>query len=103
MSSEMPIMTCSIPSRAAARRAGVVVVLLLAGLIAEPLAQTVIKPPKNKYTPQQDVEVGREAAAEVRKKYPIIRDERISEYLTTIGHRLVAAAPSDLKEPVFEY
>jgi len=103
MSSEMPIMTCSIPSRAAARRAGVVVVLLLAGLVAEPLAQTVIKPPKNKYTPQQDVEVGREAAAEVRKKYPIIRDERISEYLTTIGHRLVAAAPSDLKEPVFEY
>jgi len=26
-------------------------------------AQTVIKPPKNKFSPQQDVELGRQAAA----------------------------------------
>ena len=34
------------------------------------VAQTQIKLPKNKYTPQQDVELGREAAAEVREQYP---------------------------------
>ena len=39
-------------------------------------AQTKITPPKNKYTPEQDVQLGREAAAEVRKQYPIIRDAR---------------------------
>ena len=42
------------------------------------LAQTAIKLPKNKYTPEQDVQVGREAAAEIRRQYPIIRDERIT-------------------------
>ena len=84
-----------------ARAAALMTVLCLsaAGLFA----QTVVKPPKNKYTPQQDVELGREAAAEVRKQYPIIKDERITRYLTRLGNRLVAAAPPDLKEPVYEY
>jgi len=66
-------------------------------------AQTVIKLPKNKYTPEQDVKVGLEAAAEVRKQYPIIQDERIAKYLTAIGDRLVAAAPAELKKPVYQY
>ena len=65
-------------------------------------AQTVVKPPKNKYTPKQDVELGREAAAEVRKQYPIIKDEHIARYLTALGDRLVAAAPPELNEPVYE-
>src|SRR5574339_1147628 len=66
-------------------------------------AQTAIKLPKNKYTPQQDVELGREAAAEVRQQYPIIKDERITAYLTRMGDRLVEAAPKELKQPVYEY
>jgi Zn-dependent protease with chaperone function len=66
-------------------------------------AQTVIKPPKNKYTPEQDVALGREAAAEVRKQYPIIKDEQIARYLSTLGDRLVAAAPPELKNPVYEF
>jgi hypothetical protein len=49
------------------------------------------------------VELGREAAAEVRKQYPIIEDERIARYLTALGDRLVAGAPADLKQPVYEY
>src|SRR5512136_529829 len=85
----------------AARAAALVVVVCLSatGLFA----QTVVKPPKNRYTPQQDVQLGREAAAEVRKQYPIIEDERISRYLARLGNRLVAGAPPDLKEPVYEY
>ena len=66
-------------------------------------AQTAIKLPKNKYTPEQDVALGREAAAEVRKQYPIIEDERIVKYLGAIGDRLVAAAPAELKNPVYQY
>jgi Zn-dependent protease with chaperone function len=66
-------------------------------------AQTEIKLPKNKYSPKQDVELGKEAAAEVRKQYPIISDEVIASYLTKLGDRLVAAAPPNLKEPVYEY
>ena len=66
-------------------------------------AQTVITPPKNKYTPQQDVELGQDAAAEVRKEYPIIADDQISSYLEQLGRSLVAAAPANLNNPVFEY
>jgi Zn-dependent protease with chaperone function len=66
-------------------------------------AQTPIKMPKNRYTPKQDVELGREAAAEVRKQYPIIEDEKIKRYLGTLGDRLVAAAPAELKDPQYEY
>ena len=72
-------------------------------LAAGVFAQTVVKPPKNKFTPKQDVELGREAAAEVRKEYPIIKDERIARYLGKLGDRLVAAAPAALKESVYEY
>src|SRR4051812_8383683 len=66
-------------------------------------AQTAIKLPKNRYTPKQDVELGREAAAEVRRQYPIIRNEQIAGYLAKLGERLIAAAPSSLKESVYEY
>jgi Zn-dependent protease with chaperone function len=66
-------------------------------------AQTAVKLPKNRYTPEQDVALGREAAAEIRQQYPIIKDERITSYLTRLGDRLVAAAPADLKKPVYEY
>ena len=61
-----------------------------------------IKLPKKKYTPKQDVQLGKEAASEVRKQYPIIEDQHIAKYLTQIGNRLVAAAPTELKQSVYE-
>ena len=67
------------------------------------VAQTKVTPPKNKYTPQQDVEIGREAAAEVRKQYPIINDSQIRAYVERLGDRLVEAAPRELNNPVFQY
>ena len=86
------------------RRGRTAGVMLATGLLAAGLAaQTPIKLPKNKYTPQQDVDLGREAAAEVRKQYPVIQDERIAKYLAQVGDRLVAAGPADLKQPVYEY
>jgi len=66
-------------------------------------AQTVIKLPKNRFTPEQDVQIGREAVAEIRQQYPIIQDERVTTYLAMLGDRLVAAAPAELKKPVYEY
>jgi Zn-dependent protease with chaperone function len=78
---------------------------ILSALLAVQLAaaQTKITPPKNKYTPEQDVTLGREAAAEVRKQYPIITNEALAGYLDRLGKRLVAAAPPELDQPVFEY
>jgi Zn-dependent protease with chaperone function len=77
-----------------------VLALSAADLLAQ---QTEIKLPKNRYTPEQDVKLGREAAAEVRQQYPIIQNDQIAQYLTKLGERLVAAAPTELKQPVYEY
>ena len=85
---------------ATARVAGI---LILSASIATLSAQTAVKPPKNKYTPEQDVKLGREAAAEVRTQYPVIDDQRIVKYLAMLGDRLVTAAPPELKHPVYEY
>jgi Zn-dependent protease with chaperone function len=88
--------------RTTSTRAAVVAIVLsvcATGL----MAQTAIKVPKNKFTPQQDVELGREAAAEVRQQYPVINDVKITAYLTKLGDRLVAAAPAELKQSVYEY
>ena len=88
--------------RARGPRALAVAVAIVFGL--GPLAaQTKITPPKNKYTPEQDVQIGREAAAEVRQQYPVIEDREIRDYLDDLGRRLVAAAPSQFQQPAFEY
>jgi beta-barrel assembly-enhancing protease len=88
---------------AARPRASLTTALLVASLSGALVAQTAITPPKNKYTPEQDVEIGREAAAEVRREYPIISDEQVSGYLDRAGRSLVAASPSNLNHPAFEY
>ena len=59
--------------------------LLLSATLA---AQTAIKPPKNKYKPEDDVKLGREAAAEVRKQLPVIENGQINDYLARIGREL---------------
>jgi predicted Zn-dependent protease len=76
------------------------VALVLSATLA---AQTAIKPPKNRYKPEDDVKLGREAAAEVRKQYPVIEDGRINDYLSRLGRELVAQAPPELNRPEFEY
>src|SRR5215510_11039325 len=84
--------------KTASTREAVLAIVLSVGATALVAQQSEIKLPKNKYTPQQDVELGKEAAAEVRKQYPIIENDSIAHYLTTLGDRLVAAAPVNLKE-----
>ncbi|HEY7441910.1 MAG TPA: M48 family metallopeptidase [Vicinamibacterales bacterium] len=90
-------------SRTALPARAVALVMALGFTVTGALAQTVVKLPKNRYTPEQDVELGREAAAEIRKQYPIIENERIAKYLTSLGDRLVAVAPPELNNPVYEY
>ena len=84
-----------------ARTATILVAFCLS--VSVPAAQTVIKLPKNKFTPEQDVKLGMEAAAEVRQQYPVISDERIAKYLTAMGDRLVATAPPELNHKSYQY
>ena len=55
-------------------------------------AQTNIVPPDNNYTPAQDVEMGRQAAADARKQLPLMRDDNVTSFVE--GHR-AAAGPRD--------
>jgi Zn-dependent protease with chaperone function len=77
-----------------------IAVVLSTALVA---AQTRVTPPKNKYTPAQDVELGQQAAAEARQQLPIMRDELVSSYTESIGRRLVQAIPAELRHPEFRY
>ena len=87
----------------ATRRTIHVTAAIAALTIAVGSAQTKITPPRNKYTPQEDVKLGREAAAEVRKQFPIITDSALATYLDRLGRQLVEAAPAELDQPAFQY
>ncbi|HXW04713.1 MAG TPA: M48 family metalloprotease [Vicinamibacterales bacterium] len=78
-------------------------VALLVAAISGAVGQTRITPPRNKYTPEQDVQLGREAAAEVRREYPIIENPTVTRYLDRLGRQLVEAAPAEFDHPAFEY
>src|SRR6476469_1935469 len=78
---------------------GVVALILTASMTA----QTVIKSPENKYSVADDVKLGQEAAQEVQRQLPIMRDDEVNSYLDRIGRRLVAAIPADLQHTEFRY
>ena len=79
---------------------------LLSALAIMPLAafgQTPIKVPKNKYKVQDDVELGRKAASEVDRQFPILNDADATRYVEQVGRRLVAAIPSQYQQAAFNY
>jgi Zn-dependent protease with chaperone function len=47
-----------------------------------------IKPGFNFFKPDQDVQLGREAAGEIEKQYTVVNDERLTGYVNRIGKRL---------------
>jgi beta-barrel assembly-enhancing protease len=66
-------------------------------------AQTKVTPPKNSYSPKQDVQLGLEAAEEARKQLPILRDDAVTSYVDALGRRLVNAIPPEFNHPEFRY
>jgi beta-barrel assembly-enhancing protease len=63
-------------------------------LLAMPaLAQgpTQIRPGFNFFSKQQDVQLGQEAAAQVRKQLTVIKDPTLTAYVNAVGQRLMAS------------
>ena len=77
-----------------------IVALLFSAIVA---VQTTVTPPENKYSPAQDVELGRKAAAEARQQLPILRDDAVESYVENLGTRLVSAIPPEVRHPEFRY
>jgi predicted Zn-dependent protease len=88
--------------RAASFRTAAVAVALLMTAATLP-AQSRVEPPNNKYSPADDVELGRQAAAEVEKQSKLVKDDMVTSYVNSLGRRLVSAIPSNLQEPAFHY
>src|SRR5215213_5751313 len=80
-----------------------VIAAVLAISVTSAAAQTKITAPKNKYSPADDVQLGREAAQQVEKEMPVMRDEQINSYLNSIGRRVVNAIPAEFQHPEFRY
>lgn len=59
------------------------------------LAQTQVKPGFNLFSPQQDIEIGKQSAVEAEKQLQLIRDGRALEYLNRLGQRLAEQAPGE--------
>jgi predicted Zn-dependent protease len=66
-------------------------------------AQTNIGLRKNSFKPSQDVQLGREAAVEVRRQLPMLNDGPTDALVESIGRRLVANVPARLRQPAFRY
>ena len=77
--------------------------LLVTTAVSAPFAQTKIALDPNNYSVQQDVELGREAAAEARKQLPMLNDDRVNGYLEDVGERLVEAIPAEFRHSGFRY
>jgi Zn-dependent protease with chaperone function len=75
----------------AARAAGAI--LLVFALPFTALAdRTRLKPGWNLFSPQDDITLGKKAAADAAKQLPMCNDAKVDGYLTQLGQRLVKAA-----------
>lgn len=63
------------------------------------LAQTPVKSGFNVFSPEQDIEVGRQSAVEAERTLPLLRDPAVTGYVDRVGRRLAANAPG----PKFPY
>lgn len=67
------------------------------------IAQTRITAPSNRYSVSDDVQAGRQAAAQAEQQLPILRDRSVTDYINRVGDRLVEAIPSEFQHSQFRY
>ncbi|HWQ36699.1 MAG TPA: M48 family metalloprotease [Blastocatellia bacterium] len=68
----------------------------LTGLLSAAVAgQSVPGPGFNLFSPPQEIEIGRESAAQIERQAPLLRDATLSSYLNRIGLQLAAQAPGE--------
>jgi len=80
--------------------------LMLVAISVMPLsafAQTPIKYHSNRYSIQDDIKLGRQAAQEAESQFPLLRDEQVRSYVENVGRRLVAGIPPEFQHPEFQY
>ena len=71
--------------------------------VAQRQQQVAIVAPKNKYKTSDDIKLGNQAASEAERMYPVINDQMLQNYISSVGDRLVAAIPAEFRHPEFQY
>jgi beta-barrel assembly-enhancing protease len=72
--------------------------MLLLVFVSAPFAlaqRTRLKPGMNFFSPQQDVELGRQVSQDAEKKIMMLNNQRVDDYLDQLGKRLAEAAPGE--------
>jgi len=80
-----------------------IAMIAIAALPLTVTAQTQIKYHSNKFSVQDDVKLGRQAAQEAEQQFPLLRDEEVRGYVESVGRRLVNAIPPEFQHPEFQY
>jgi Zn-dependent protease with chaperone function len=62
-----------------------------------------LKPPWNMYSPQTDIQVGKQNAQMMAKQLPLCNDPKVDAYLTQLGLRLVSKLPTRGVEYPWEF
>ena len=57
--------------------------------------RTQLKPGFNLFSPEQDVEMGRQVAQEAEQQLPILNNRQAEDYLNRLGRQLAARAPGE--------
>jgi predicted Zn-dependent protease len=69
-------------------------------IVQAPTGRFQIQPAFNQYTPEQDIELGRQAVGEVNRTMPVLSDSNeVTRYIQRLGQQLASRAPGDTKWP----
>ncbi|HYR42772.1 MAG TPA: M48 family metalloprotease [Terriglobia bacterium] len=72
---------------------GLILTLVFTAYAAD--SRTKLKPGWNLFSPQQDIEMGRQSAKEAEKQLPVLNDREAATYINTLGQNLAAHAPGE--------
>lgn len=89
------------PRKRPKRRVAALLVLVLVAACASRKPGDPIKPGFNTLSPAQDVQLGRQAAAEIRQQVEVVRDTQLQGYVSALGAKL--AAQPDAGEYPYEF
>jgi predicted Zn-dependent protease len=69
-------------------------------IVQAPTGRFQVLPGFNQYTPEQDIELGQQAAKEVNRTMPVLPESHeLTRYVQSLGQQLASRAPSENKWP----
>jgi predicted Zn-dependent protease len=68
----------------------IVAALSFAGCAARSNTAAAPKPGFNLFSKEQDIQIGQQAAAEVKQQYPVVQNQFLQDYITRLGMRLAS-------------